>query len=272
MLNSFLDDSFVVPVTRNCKQCGEAFPLINIRKIFCSQKCCDKRLLKNSCGPRERSCKLCGKAFTFISSKKIFCSKRCAIGTLPESDRNCDHCGRTFKTSNPVKLFCSKKCNVDSWWKRNPDRGRELTLRYRSQNKEKLREQHRALRIAKAEEIREYNRAYHQRNADAVHARQSSWKKAHPEAGYAANRKRRARKIGAQGSHTGKEFELICKKQNYKCAHCGEKKKLSADHIMPISKGGSNFAFNLMALCGSCNSAKHNKILPYAHPSLFDTR
>ncbi len=53
-------------------------------------------------------------------------------------------------------------------------------------------------------------------------------------------------------------------KSKGRCAHCGKPltEKLSTiDHIIPISKGGTNDYNNLAALCDSCNSDKGDEIV-----------
>jgi len=44
------------------------------------------------------------------------------------------------------------------------------------------------------------------------------------------------------------------------CVQCGSSEKLEFDHIIPVSRGGSNTARNLQLLCEQCNRAKSNKI------------
>jgi len=45
-----------------------------------------------------------------------------------------------------------------------------------------------------------------------------------------------------------------------KCAKCGSRKKLEFDHIIPVSKGGSNTYRNIQLLCEICNRSKSNII------------
>lgn len=70
----------------------------------------------------------------------------------------------------------------------------------------------------------------------------------------------RAARYGATGSYSLQEWLDICVKCDFKCIVCGEKKPLTADHIIPLSKGGSNNIENIQPLCKPCNSRKHNKL------------
>jgi 5-methylcytosine-specific restriction endonuclease McrA len=58
-------------------------------------------------------------------------------------------------------------------------------------------------------------------------------------------------------------FEVL-KRDDYRCQMCGVTAKdgatLEIDHIMPVSKGGSNDASNLQVLCRDCNAGKSNNL------------
>ena len=46
-----------------------------------------------------------------------------------------------------------------------------------------------------------------------------------------------------------------------KCARCGSREKLEYDHIVPISKGGSNTARNIELLCEMHNRSKSDNVV-----------
>lgn len=70
----------------------------------------------------------------------------------------------------------------------------------------------------------------------------------------------RARKFNAEGEFSRQEWADLCVKYNHRCAYCGNKTKLTADHIIPLSRGGSNFITNIRPACRSCNSKKGNRV------------
>ena len=59
----------------------------------------------------------------------------------------------------------------------------------------------------------------------------------------------------------------LFKRDHYRCAYCGHtfnEHKLSQDHIIPKSKGGSNNWLNLITSCKHCNAWKGNMTLKEA--------
>ena len=58
-------------------------------------------------------------------------------------------------------------------------------------------------------------------------------------------------------------FEVF-KRDKFKCQYCGEEAPnviLEVDHIVPVSKGGTNDIFNLVTSCRDCNRGKSDKKL-----------
>jgi 5-methylcytosine-specific restriction endonuclease McrA len=53
---------------------------------------------------------------------------------------------------------------------------------------------------------------------------------------------------------------FVWRRDQGKCVECGGQEKLEFDHIIPVSKGGSNTARNLQLLCENCNRTKSDKI------------
>ena len=74
------------------------------------------------------------------------------------------------------------------------------------------------------------------------------------------------RNRSATGSHTFGEWENLKAQYNWTCPCCGGKEpdiKLTLDHVIPLSKGGSNNIENIQPLCKSCNCKKLTKIIKY---------
>lgn len=53
----------------------------------------------------------------------------------------------------------------------------------------------------------------------------------------------------------------VWRRDGGKCARCGSRENLEYDHIIPISKGGSNTARNIELLCEKHNRSKSNNIV-----------
>jgi holliday junction DNA helicase RuvB len=52
----------------------------------------------------------------------------------------------------------------------------------------------------------------------------------------------------------------VWRRDEGKCVKCGSRKNLEYDHIIPVSRGGSNTARNIELLCEVCNRAKSDLI------------
>jgi 5-methylcytosine-specific restriction endonuclease McrA len=78
---------------------------------------------------------------------------------------------------------------------------------------------------------------------------------------------RRTRKTKAGGAYTSAQWIALCDKYYNKCLCCNKKRKLTADHVIPVSKGGTSDISNIQPLCGPCNSSKGAKTTDYRKDS-----
>lgn len=111
------------------------------------------------------------------------------------------------------------------------------------------------------------------REAVLVHSQYSDWSNV-SEARYLERRAEKAaewqhkrlanlRAARDKGTHTQSQWVALCRRYRWHCARCGQRGPLTRDHIIPVSKGGSDHITNLQPLCGKCNSAKGTQTADY---------
>lgn len=52
----------------------------------------------------------------------------------------------------------------------------------------------------------------------------------------------------------------VYERDGNRCVNCGATERLSLDHVIPWSHGGSDHVGNLQTMCVSCNSSKSNRV------------
>lgn len=71
---------------------------------------------------------------------------------------------------------------------------------------------------------------------------------------------RQASRRAHSGMLTLMDWLKIKGDQDGKCFDCGERKKLTVGHVLPVSRGGSSFPRNIVGQCQACNSRQGSKI------------
>lgn len=114
---------------------------------------------------------------------------------------------------------------------KDPEKNREQQRRWRAANSEKHRD-----------DVRRWREVNPEKNREKVRANCRAY---------------RVRKLGADGSHTFGEWKWLREIFGNKCVRCGAE-GVTKDHIVPLSKGGSDFIINIQTLCMSCNHKKNS--------------
>lgn len=167
------------------------------------------------------------------------------------------------------------------WRKRNPEKNRATKQRAKAKSQEADKAYMAEWRDRNRERTRQYARDYYRQhqgeiatwreaNRQELNRRTSEWAKAHPNERVMYSHRRRARRIGTfeSGSYTVAEWLEVCERANHRCLACGLEKKLTVDHIVPFSKGGTNTIDNIQPLCFRCNQLKKAETTDYRPANL----
>ena len=105
-----------------------------------------------------------------------------------------------------------------------------------------------------------YDLLYRTLNVDKRAAYALAWRQANPDMKAQIDRNRKARVRGAEGSHTVIEIKAMLQAQGGLCRACSVDITggYHLDHIVAVSKGGSNWISNIQLLCRTCNLSKHD--------------
>ncbi len=179
----------------------------------------------------------------------------------------CKRCG-TSEWSNRGEC---KKCSSEyyrRWREANREKHLEATREWRVANPQRVKDQRKKWKADNKEKVSEGARRWRsgldKQAKEAQRRQQREWKRRNPGKRVADNNRRRTRETEAGGFYTVAEFKELCNHYGNKCLRCGrDDVKLTADHIKPVSKGGSSNIDNIQPLCLPCNSSKHDRHIDY---------
>lgn len=183
----------------------------------------------------------------------------------------CSQCGDSAER-RAGSIYCSRRCNMlvqtRKYYRRNAD-----YLRPRA--RVRVREAYRA----DPEKHRKSGRESHMRHKEKRNAAARKYRLEHLErwteinraAGRRYSRTEKGKIAGANArakrrSYNAGKIDLAAWKRKVRssggrCVFCKSQDKITIDHIIPLSKGGTNDIRNLQPLCNRCNAGKCAKIL-----------
>ena len=164
-----------------------------------------------------------------------FCSK-C------NSDKSTNNFCKASSTTDGLQFYCrscTREANRISYAKKHPNyqprrKGRDI------ENKKAYHEQWRR----------------DKRDIELVYER--NWRARNPEANRLRHHQRMARLNHAKGFATSEQIKQRIDYYGWRCAYCGGSFE-QLDHVIPISKGGTNWPANLRPCCSRCNAKKGQK-------------
>lgn len=189
-----------------------------------------------------------------------------SLSDIDFTTRTCTKCGRTlpataefFDRARNFKFGLNSRCKV-------------CRYEYNRVHAKTYKRKYRVLTEAQKQAKAANNRA----NREIYNARRRAWRAEHPEEKLAYDRTYRAThreqvtaydrnrvalERGAEGTHTAEDVKAQYERQKGRCFWCNKKiSDYHVDHVVPLTKGGSNGPENLVIACPSCNhikSAKH---------------
>lgn len=190
--------------------------------------------------PTPRACAQCSVVFTpglkhpRASTCSVACRNARAYANRKASalGRACERCKTEFTPGYPNARFCSRECAghdiADRRASEKQCAGCQQSFTSKSQRK-----------ICGA--------CSRQRRLDRIHAR---------------NRRLRHLRRGAAGAaHSETDWYALLNRYRGLCAYCSAKPAEHKDHVIPISRGGSDSIGNILPACASCNLSKGGLLL-----------
>jgi 5-methylcytosine-specific restriction endonuclease McrA len=176
---------------------------------------------------------------------KGYCSSHYNATFAPDRHvtiRACDGCGEVYTTTRTNGRYCSLLC-----W--NYSRGASMSCKIPTPRARRIKP---TPFVPVLRECAWCGEAFMARRDDHVMCQRRCKIKA-------KGARRRARETGASGSYTWSEVTRVYLDLGSVCAYCHQPApNFEPDHVVPLSRGGSNSITNVVPSCPLCNSDKRD--------------
>ncbi len=166
-----------------------------------------------------------------------------------------------------VKDRCCEECSKTrcrAFYHKNKQRRKQEYSQWREKNKAKRKLYMDAWRLENKEHVQNYSETYKLQNAEAMKQVAKQYRVKHKDKVNTLNRNRYAFRKSVEGNHTHDDIIKLRRDQRDKCNFCRvhfRETGFHVDHVIPISRGGTNWPTNLQLLCPDCNVRKSDKII-----------
>ena len=221
----------------------------------------------------NKICKICSKEFRPNKPQEKYCSRDCRKVSYKNSSRKmylkkhiryhnkqCPICYHDFITSNIKKVYCSSICKRIIVLKQKQLSGQKDQCKIRRNQRTK---QRRKEDIIFKQKSNNWHRKYQKerRSNDeqfrlSILQNSKRYYRKHLEKECA--RRLRRRTFGNIDENIIKQIHTI---YNEQCIFCGSSEKLTIEHLIPVTRDGTNDIDNLALACESCNYSKSNKLV-----------
>lgn len=185
-----------------------------------------------------------------------------------------------FYKNRIVCRICYNKM-TKLWYQKNKNHVKEKHHKYYLNNKkvhkercdnwvkknlEKRKTKNKIWNMAHPENLRAMRKKYYYKNRLKKIAKTREWMKNNPIKTKINRqnswRRHRALRLNASGFHTYEEWMNRVDYYGWRCIYCKinlNDKTLTQDHLIPLSRNGTDWPANLAPACSLCNSKKYNK-------------
>lgn len=220
----------------------------------------------------HKTCSKCRN--TYPATNDFFNTKGRSDMTLRACCKNCERAYRVANKAHKADVSKSYRAkNKDeirskksAYYFANREKSLDRYYKWLEENRDRVTSYQHEYSRKRKDAKREYDHEYRDKNRQSIIQRQYRWYRENIDHARlykrAAAAIRKSRQLNAPGSYSAADVERIYRAQRGKCYYCGKSvgNEYHVDHVVPISRGGSNFPDNLVVSCPSCNCRKSDKL------------